>query len=876
MLKTRQCSNVKCSNVKHVKENYCPECGAEVLEYGFKDGTRLIRDKKEYHKKVKKSSESGFLICDKCRGYYELDPEESPEDFANECECGGKLVYSESLDKSTEYHTETDNIITCHYCGTENQDYANFCQECGNQIHTNSFQEVEIKVSDDIQKLYRRKIESSPKIYDIDLENKIQKLMNDLKSDDPDVRRMAPIKLSNILDPKSQRHPHNLIKKIVLKIGIDPIVEILKNGDRSSKVTMAWCLGYLDEEIAVKPLINSLSDEEVVGASIINLVKLKQFSTEPLIEILSSGNEELLSAAVESLGEIGAEQAAEPLLNLLVPDSKIIYAVSKALSNIKSNKIVKPLIKLLKSEDKNIKRQSATILGNIGDKRAIKPLVDALNDKDAYLRVRVATSLGQIDDNEVIDPLLIALNDKAASVRGSAARSLGEIGEEIHIKPLEKLLTDKNENVQKSAKAAIQKIKSKFKERIVPEWDGYYPSLNSATPEQSDFYHKWRSELKNGNYLDIEGNLNYVFVFLYDVIENFILDKDIEKLVNLFETISIGYPQYKKFDSYLTGWKSDAFLYLDDKEKALDILINENEFNFRNALEYTILKADYNLSFINGHDITNMMSNQGLTDFGRENKNEISEIVSSSLEYYREQKGKPILKYFLEDFNLIDLSNNDLLNLKNYFSNQNDFLYLKNVYEKEERNKKDIRYPGLALAEELEFHGFKGVPLSDRPNDPKFRKVIYQDYNDKKIYVPAIIVEAIKNEFKRILREAENKLRIKRGLPKIGEGWISETDLYYKIKEAFPSEKIIHHGRPKWIGRQHLDVFFPKKNIGIEYQGAQHDVPIEYFGGEEAFEKRKTLDALKKEKCEKNGCHLIYVYPDYDFRELREEIKNLI
>ena len=46
---------------------------------------------------------------------------------------------------------------------------------------------------------------------------------------------------------------------------------------------MAWCLGYLDEEIAVKPLINSLSDEEVVGASIINLVKLKQFSTEPLV-----------------------------------------------------------------------------------------------------------------------------------------------------------------------------------------------------------------------------------------------------------------------------------------------------------------------------------------------------------------------------------------------------------------------------------------------------------------------------------------------------------------------------------------------------------------------------------------------------------------
>jgi len=166
--------------------------------------------------------------------------------------------------------------------------------------------------------------------------------------------------------------------------------------------------------------------------------------------------------------------------------------------------------------------------------------------------------------------------------------------------------------------------------------------------------------------------------------------------------------------------------------------------------------------------------------------------------------------------------------------------------------------------------------LSHRPDDPKFNKVIYQNHEDKRIYVPAIVVEAIKNEFKRILRESENKLRIERGLPKIGEGWISETDLYYKIKETFPSEEIIHHGRPTWLGRQHLDIFFPEKNIGIEYQGIQHDSPVEYFGGEESFEKRKSLDALKKEKCDENGCNLIYVYPDYDLQVLKEKIEKLI
>jgi Protein of unknown function (DUF4013) len=34
----------------------------------------------------------GYLECDNCKGYYELQNGESPEDFS-ECECGGKLVY---------------------------------------------------------------------------------------------------------------------------------------------------------------------------------------------------------------------------------------------------------------------------------------------------------------------------------------------------------------------------------------------------------------------------------------------------------------------------------------------------------------------------------------------------------------------------------------------------------------------------------------------------------------------------------------------------------------------------------------------------------------------------------------------------------------
>lgn len=40
----------------------------------------------------------GYLKCEKCGGYYELQKGESPDDFQDKCECGGNLNYVESLD----------------------------------------------------------------------------------------------------------------------------------------------------------------------------------------------------------------------------------------------------------------------------------------------------------------------------------------------------------------------------------------------------------------------------------------------------------------------------------------------------------------------------------------------------------------------------------------------------------------------------------------------------------------------------------------------------------------------------------------------------------------------------------------------------------
>jgi hypothetical protein len=38
-----------------------------------------------------------YLICERCKSYYKLKLGEKPEDYSNECECGGKLKFTKNF-----------------------------------------------------------------------------------------------------------------------------------------------------------------------------------------------------------------------------------------------------------------------------------------------------------------------------------------------------------------------------------------------------------------------------------------------------------------------------------------------------------------------------------------------------------------------------------------------------------------------------------------------------------------------------------------------------------------------------------------------------------------------------------------------------------
>jgi len=112
---------------------------------------------KERLQAKREGSYKGYLLCEKCGGYYELEDYESPEDFS-ECTCGGKLKYIKNMDElkpptpepvvkedkagviSQQTNERTDsqgsNIIPifCTECGAENRPDSVFCFKCGKRF----------------------------------------------------------------------------------------------------------------------------------------------------------------------------------------------------------------------------------------------------------------------------------------------------------------------------------------------------------------------------------------------------------------------------------------------------------------------------------------------------------------------------------------------------------------------------------------------------------------------------------------------------------------------------------------------------------------------------------------------------------------------
>ncbi|MBP6964872.1 MAG: hypothetical protein KBC96_10750 [Armatimonadetes bacterium] len=123
-------------------------------------------------------------------------------------------------------------------------------------------------------------------------------------------------------------------------------------------------------------------------------------------------------------------------------------------------------------------------------------------------------------------------------------------------------------------------------------------------------------------------------------------------------------------------------------------------------------------------------------------------------------------------------------------------------------------------------------------------------------------------------KKIENIARQDFGFRKVGEGWVSETQLFYIVKRMFSEHEVLFHHRPDWLDGLEMDVYIPCLKIGFEYQGAQHFHPVEFWGGRKALEQVQRRDLRKVQLCALRGVKLIVV----DYREPLSEdhIRSLL
>jgi len=370
-----------------------------------------------------------------------------------------------------------------------------------------------------------------------------------------------------------------------------------------------------------------------------------------------------------------------------------------------------------------------------------------------------------------------------------------------------------------------------------------YPSLEIMSNSNRLYFEKWINHWKNGRPLDIKDYISYLFIYVYNILENSlpripahivkrkeknsirnkINNNDIRELLLLQHV----YKNEKIFCNYLLTWIFDAYIYNYDYLNAVTYIEyqrNNNGLHLKYTdSNYMILNIKYNNRIsMSGEDIVQLSNRKW------------NEIISENEEH--------IIKY-------LDIK------IKNF----------------EEENHIDL----LSLITEQYAAFISSYNYSAFRDTPKSLNVLeitdYYDYSEL-------------SDFNRVIsdwmKDAENIVREIMGLPRIGEGWISETTLYNRICKIFKDERyeILFHAHPSFLKGLELDIFIPTLKLGIEYQGKQHYEPIDFFGGLQGFKEQRKRDNLKKFLCEQHGISVVYFKYDDSIEDgdIINKIKTMV
>lgn len=359
--------------------------------------------------------------------------------------------------------------------------------------------------------------------------------------------------------------------------------------------------------------------------------------------------------------------------------------------------------------------------------------------------------------------------------------------------------------------------------------------------EQGRLYQRWKEQLEGEPSANLDRIPEYIDICIRTRIQRFIRNNDVQELQKCAARLRPWYDSSEGIRLLICRWIPHAHLYIGDYEGAwttmkasrfCDNQLVSHAFNMSLVL---FLSSINETTDIDGHALVTLLEpNTGITDIGERYQEEIEKVSTEFLKHFHTTHGKNLIHYLYTLFDTVKDS--------------------------------EWAYGSKGTINTVLFRGSKGSWVSESTY-PKPKIMSYPS-------IPLVIEEALRSILRTVLREAENLVREENGLPKVGQGWIGETMLYKLLCKSFPNEQVIQHAHLPWLGQQHLDIYFPNRRVGVEYQGLQHEQPVDFWGGQEAFVRQQERDRRKKRLCETHGCKLIYTYPLYDINDLECQIRE--
>jgi len=295
-------------------------------------------------------------------------------------------------------------------------------------------------------------------------------------------RAALPELIRALNDPNGnvQEAAVSILKDLPDASTVEPLIECLASKNWILRMHAAKALGQSTDERAARSLVPLLMDP-VKAVRVDATEALARLGAAALVSLLDAlrGDEWIVRLhACEALGKIGAEQAVEPLCELLLKDRDVAVRqdAAKALGGIGSSRALEPLTAAI--QDVEVRPFAVAALGKLKDARAVPTLIDIVTGKGRPANARKVANCGDetgelfleemevqehaiealadIQDERAIEPVISALQD--TRLRSSAAAALGRLGIRVADPLLAKMKTETDSNILYHARAILASV----------------------------------------------------------------------------------------------------------------------------------------------------------------------------------------------------------------------------------------------------------------------------------------------------------------------------------------------------------------------------------------------------------------------------------